>query len=44
MKDDLQSMQILNRDEFELFHSKPSSLSPVSTPRATPRLNLKFGK
>uniref|UniRef100_A0A8R1XV92 Uncharacterized protein n=1 Tax=Onchocerca volvulus TaxID=6282 RepID=A0A8R1XV92_ONCVO len=44
MKDDLQSMPALDRDEFELSHSKPSSLSPVSTPRATPRLNLKFGK
>ncbi|KAM3727354.1 Filamin-C [Dirofilaria immitis] len=39
MKDDLQ-----DRDEFELSHSKPSSLSPISTPRTTPRLNLKFGK
>uniref|UniRef100_A0A1I8EY18 Filamin/ABP280 repeat family protein n=1 Tax=Wuchereria bancrofti TaxID=6293 RepID=A0A1I8EY18_WUCBA len=44
IKDDLQSMQALDRDEFELSQSKPSSPSPVSTPRATPRLNLKFGK
>ncbi|CAG9538606.1 unnamed protein product [Cercopithifilaria johnstoni] len=44
LKDDLQSMQGLDRDEFELSQSKPSSPSPRSTPRTTPRLNLKFGK
>uniref|UniRef100_A0A1I8EW41 Filamin/ABP280 repeat family protein n=1 Tax=Wuchereria bancrofti TaxID=6293 RepID=A0A1I8EW41_WUCBA len=40
IKDNLQSMQTLDRDEFELSQSKPSSPSP----RTTPRLNLKFGK
>lgn len=37
-------MPVLERDEFELSQSKPSSPSPISTPRATPRLSLKFGK
>ncbi|KAL3990483.1 Filamin/ABP280 repeat family protein [Acanthocheilonema viteae] len=44
IKDDLHSMQALDRDEFELSQSKPSTPSPISTPRATPRLSLKFGK
>ncbi|VDK75535.1 unnamed protein product, partial [Litomosoides sigmodontis] len=44
LKDDLQAMPVLDRDEFELSQSKPSNPSPISTPRATPRLSLKFGK
>uniref|UniRef100_A0A915PKK5 Uncharacterized protein n=1 Tax=Setaria digitata TaxID=48799 RepID=A0A915PKK5_9BILA len=44
MKDDPHSIQALDRDDFEISQSKPSSPSPLSTPQATPRLNLKFGK